>query len=123
MHARRYHVPAITHASSCYKSQRRDRVIGERGDDKEQKRQKTKKGEERKKNETRETREEKEEQRRELSGKFRKHKGRLHEDIETEERRNGNKRNQTAKISEEVNTIIDFLSPEAGMLISFLRKK
>ena len=52
MHARRYHVPAITHASSCYKSQRRDRAIGEGGDDREQKRQKTEKGEERKKKET-----------------------------------------------------------------------
>jgi hypothetical protein len=42
-------------------------------------------------------REEKEEQRREHSGKFRKHKGRLHEDIETEEQRNDSRRNRTAK--------------------------
>jgi hypothetical protein len=58
-------------------------------------------GAERQKKRTRQegTREEKEEQRREHSGKFRrvKHKGRPHMDIETEEQRNGSRRNRTAK--------------------------
>jgi len=69
MHADRYSVPATTKGKRLEEREKRTRQGG--------------------------TREEKEEQRREHSGKFRrvKHKGKPHEDIETEEQRNGSRRN------------------------------
>jgi hypothetical protein len=46
MHAGRYHVPAITHASSGYKSQRRDQIGGgETQEEKNKKQRKENRGE------------------------------------------------------------------------------